>query len=171
MSQRYLLTMGLIHKPPLARRHRSRVYSNCSVLSTTSAGTSRPPLAPGSCLGVARRPVPELSRALFGKPFGDKGYISKALFEKLFERGVELITGARRNKKGELICLSDRLLLRKRFPIETINDRLKNSSQIEHSRHRSARSDSSGLDFSVSLAGLIAYSHQPPLCQGSCPAL
>lgn len=46
-----------------------------------------------------RGPVPDpkspvlLSRALFGKLFGDKGYISKALFEKLFERGVELITG------------------------------------------------------------------------------
>lgn len=53
-----------------------------------------------------RRPVPDpkspalLSRALFGKLFGDKGYISKALFEKLFERGVELITGVRRNMKG-----------------------------------------------------------------------
>ncbi len=46
-----------------------------------------------------RRPVPDpkspalLSRALFGKLFGDKGYISRALFAKLFERGVELITG------------------------------------------------------------------------------
>lgn len=60
--------------------------------------------------------------------------------------------------KGELICLSDRLLLRKRFLIETINDQLKNRSQIEHSRHRSARSDSSGLNFAVNLlAGLIAY--------------
>ena len=49
---------------------------------------------------------------------------------------MELITGVRRNMKGELICLSDRLLLRKRFLIETINDQLKNSSQIEHSRHR-----------------------------------
>lgn len=74
--------------------------------------------------------------------------------------------------KGERICLSDRLLLRKRFLIETINDQLKNSPQIEHSRHRSARSDFSGLDLAVNLlAGLIAYSHQPPLCQGSCPAL
>ena len=54
--------------------------------------------------------------------------------------------------KGERICLSDRLLLRKRFLIETINDQLKNISQIEHSRHRSA------LNFAVNLlAGLIAY--------------
>lgn len=56
-----------------------------------------------ACLtpGNSGRPVPDpkspvlLSRALFGKLFGDKGYISKALFEKLFERGVELITGVR----------------------------------------------------------------------------
>ena len=33
--------------------------------------------------------------------------------------------------------LEDKLLLRKRSVIETINDQLKNISQIEHTRHRS----------------------------------
>ena len=39
-----------------------------------------------------RDPVPELARALFGKLFGDRGYISQKLFEQLWERGVQLIT-------------------------------------------------------------------------------
>jgi hypothetical protein len=50
----------------------------------------------------------------------------------------------------------DQLLLRKRFIIETINEQLKNQSQIEHSHHRS-------LPHYVAhvIAGLIAYSSQP----------
>jgi len=38
--------------------------------------------------------------------------------------------------KNKLMVLSDKHMLRKRVIIETINDRLKNISQIEHSRHR-----------------------------------
>ena len=39
--------------------------------------------------------------------------------------------------KGAIMKISDRLLLRKRTIIETINDELKNITQVEHSRHRS----------------------------------
>ncbi len=103
-----------------------------------------------------RKPLPEMSKNLFGKLFADKGYLSQTLFERLFERGLELITSLCKNMKGQLMLLSDRLLLRKRFIIETINDQLKNISQIEHSRHRSP------VDFAVNLiAGLIAYTLQP----------
>lgn len=103
-----------------------------------------------------RKPLPEMTKDLFGKLFGDKGYLSQALFEELFERGLELITSLRKNMKGQLLLLSDRLLLRKRFIIETINDQLKNISQVEHTRHRSP------ANFAVNLlAGLIAYTHQP----------
>lgn len=41
------------------------------------------------------------------------------------------------NMKGALMSLSDKLLLRKRAIIETVNDELKNIAQVEHSRHRS----------------------------------
>lgn len=103
-----------------------------------------------------RKPVETLSTDLFGKLFGDKGYISQALFETLFARGLELITSLRKNMKGQLMLLSDRLLLRKRFLIETITDQLKNISQIEHTRHRSP------ANFAVNLlAGLVAYTFQP----------
>ncbi len=103
-----------------------------------------------------RKPLPEMTKDLFGKLFGDKGYLSQALFEQLYERGLQLITSLRKNMKGQLMLLSDRLLLRKRFIIETITDQLKNISQIEHTRHRSP------ANFAVNLiAGLIAYTHQP----------
>jgi hypothetical protein len=103
-----------------------------------------------------RRPLEGMSKDLFGKLFGDKGYLSQTLFETFFERGLELITSLRKNMKGQLMLLSDRLLLRKRFIIETITDQLKNISQIEHTRHRSP------ANFAVNLlAGLIAYTHQP----------
>jgi hypothetical protein len=103
-----------------------------------------------------RRPVPELAQSLFGKLIGDKGYLSKGLLARLVQQGVELITPIRKNMKPSLVRLNDKLLLRKRVLIETVNDQLKNISQIEHSRHRSP------ANFLVNvLAGLIAYCHQP----------
>jgi hypothetical protein len=103
-----------------------------------------------------RKPVPQLAAKLWGKLFGDRGYISQALFEELFAEGVQLITPIRKNMKNRLMPLWDKLLLRKRSIIETINDQLKNISQIAHTRHRSV------TNFLVNLiAGLLAYSHQP----------
>ncbi|MBX3084657.1 MAG: IS982 family transposase [Anaerolineae bacterium] len=102
-----------------------------------------------------RRPLPILAKSLFGKLFGDKGYVSQPLFSQLWQDGVQLVTKLRTNMKNRLIPLIDRLLLRKRFIIETINDQLKNISQIEHSRHRSPRNFVLNL-----LAGLIAYTFQ-----------
>lgn len=103
-----------------------------------------------------RTPVPKLARRLAGKLFGDKGYISASLFAQLWEHGLQLITHIRRNMTNQLLPLLDKILLRKRSLIETVNDQLKNISQIEHSRHRSV------INFVVNLvAGLISYTHQP----------
>lgn len=103
-----------------------------------------------------RTPVPEMAQNLFGKLFGDKGYISKALFARLFERGLQLITKLKSNMQNRLMPLVDKIFLRKRAIIESVNDQLKNISQIEHSRHRSP------ANFLVNLvSGLIAYCHQP----------
>ena len=74
---------------------------------------------------------------IYGKLVGDKGYIGKNLFERLFVDGIQLITKLKSNMKGALMTLSDKLLLRKRAIIETVNDELKNIAQVEHSRHRS----------------------------------
>ena len=78
------------------------------------------------------------------------GYISKNLFERLFVDGIQLITKLKSNMKGALLSVSDRLLLRKRAIIETLNDELKNIAQVEHSRHRCFD------NFIVNLLGAIA---------------
>ena len=77
------------------------------------------------------------ARPLFGKLFGDKGYISKALTECLQIEEVQKVSGIKKNMKNKLVNLYDKLMLRKRALIETVNDQLKNISQIEHTRHRS----------------------------------
>lgn len=114
----------------------------------------------GCCLTPAHRAdvklLPKLTKRLFGKLFGDKGYLSQSMFEQLLQHGVQLITRLKSNMKNRLMSLSDKLLLRKRAIIESITDQLKNVSQIEHTRHRSP------LNFCVNLiCGLIAYCHQP----------
>jgi hypothetical protein len=93
---------------------------------------------------------------IFGKLFADKGYIGQKLFEQLFIDGIQLITGLKRNMKNSLMTVTDKILLRKRSIIETINDELKNICQVEHSRHRSFSNFLSNL-----ISGLIAYSFLP----------
>jgi len=102
-----------------------------------------------------RTPVVEMAKDITGKLFGDKGYISKKLFNELFSQGLQLITTVKNNMKNKFMPLIDKVLLRKRSIIETINDQLKNISQIEHTRHRSVK------NFMVNLlCGLIAYTFQ-----------
>lgn len=99
-----------------------------------------------------RRPVPMLAKKLWGKLFGDKGYVSNPLKLLLAENGVEFITKLKRNMKEQQISAVDKILLRKRAIIETVFDQLKNISQIEHTRHRSF------WNFLVNIiAGLTAY--------------
>jgi hypothetical protein len=80
--------------------------------------------------------IKSLCAKLFGKMFADKGYISQALWQMLFADGIQLFTKLKKNMKGHIMSLSDKILLRKRAIIESINDELKNMCQIEHSRHR-----------------------------------
>lgn len=100
--------------------------------------------------------VVEMVNNIFGKLFGDKGYISKKLTTNLLKKGIHLITGIKKNMQNKLLLLTDKILLRKRSVIETVNDQLKNISQIEHSRHRSVN------NFAINIiCGLIAYALQP----------
>jgi hypothetical protein len=99
-----------------------------------------------------RQPVPELVKGLFGKLFGDKGYISQPLFETLYDDGVQLVTKLKTKMKNRLVSMFDKIMLRKRAIIESVVDQLKNISRIEHSRHRSVANCFVNL-----LAGLLAY--------------
>ncbi|MBI1277496.1 MAG: hypothetical protein GC179_05160 [Anaerolineaceae bacterium] len=69
---------------------------------------------------------------------------------------IHIVTRLKSNMKNRLILLSDKLLLRKQSILEEMIDRLKNISQIEHTRHRSL------ANFMVNVVcWLIAYSHLP----------
>lgn len=103
-----------------------------------------------------RRPVQKLVRQLWGKLLADRGYISQPLFEQLWAQGLQLITKLKRNMKNKLMPLFDKLLLRQRALIECVNDQLKNISQIEHTRHRSAVNGVVNM-----MAAVVAYTFQP----------
>lgn len=66
-----------------------------------------------------------------GKLCGDKGYIGQALFENLFMNGIQLITKVKNNMRNSLMGIADKIILRKRALIETVNDELKNIAQID----------------------------------------
>ena len=106
-----------------------------------------------------------LTKEIFGKLFADRGYISQELFEKLLKKDITLVTRAKKNMKNKLMDFYDRLMLRKRAVIESVNDFLKNICDIEHSRHRSV------TNFLVNLvSALAAYSFlpkKPSVCSAS----
>lgn len=113
-------------------------------------------LTPGNVDDRNQSMMKSLTKNIIGKLFGDRGYIGKPLFNFLFKRGIQMITKLKKNMANKLMPLMDKLLLRKRAIIETINDELKNMCQIEHTRHRSP------VNFLVNLfSGLIAYTFFP----------
>jgi len=91
-----------------------------------------------------------------GKLYADRGYVSQKLAEILFVDGINFVAKMRNNMKGGELPLQDRVMLRKRAVIESVNDELKNICQIEHTRHRCF------VNFITNLiAGLLAYSFLP----------
>jgi hypothetical protein len=108
-----------------------------------------------------RTPVPDLAEGLWGKLFGDRGYLSQDLFERLQQTGVQLITKLKRNMKNKLMPLWDKLLLQKRALIESVGEQMKHVCQIAHTRHRSVYNA-----FVHTSAALVAYTwreHKPSL--------
>jgi hypothetical protein len=89
---------------------------------------------------------------VYGKMFTDKGFMSSEAFEKLFEKGLKLITGIRNNMKNKLMDIQEKMFHKKRGMIEAINDILMTVCDIDHTRHRSS------VNFFVNLfSGLAAY--------------
>ena len=97
-----------------------------------------------------------MTRHLAGKLYADKGYIGRELFHKLWRRGLHLITSIRRNMRNYLMPLADKVMLRKRFVIETVLDTLKSEMGLEHSRHRSVINAMVHV-----LSCLVAYAFRP----------
>ena len=69
---------------------------------------------------------------------------------RVADRGVHIVTGIRTNMKNRLMDVYDKIMLRKRSIIETINDMLKNVARIVHTRHRSVS------NFIVNLLAVMA---------------
>ncbi len=81
------------------------------------------------------------------KPLKNRKFTDR-LFGMLFVNDIHLVT---KNMKNSLMNLYDKILLRKKSVIETVNDELKNICQIEHTRHRSIDNFATNL-----FAGFIA---------------
>jgi hypothetical protein len=100
-----------------------------------------------------REPVEALTKGLKGIVGADKGYISKKLFQSLYNRGLKMLVGIRKGMKNHLMPLIEKLLLKKRFVAETVFDILKAQTNIQHTRHRSPANALVNI-----LAALVAYS-------------
>ena len=75
-------------------------------------------LTPGNIDDRNPKVIKQLTKGMFGKIFADKGYISKKLFDTLWDKGIQLITKQKKNTKNKgLMKLTDRLSLRKRAVI------------------------------------------------------
>jgi hypothetical protein len=98
----------------------------------------------------------QITKHLAGKLYADKGYIGHELFKTLWQRGLHLITSIRRNMRTYLMPMADKIMLRKRFLIETVLDTLKSERGLEHSRHRSPVNAMVHV-----LSCLVAYAFRP----------
>ena len=84
-----------------------------------------------------RSALEPMTKGLKGKIFADKGYLGKDLFQRLYKRGLKLITGIKRNMKNYLMDFVEKILLRKRFIVETLFGQLKIDMNLTHTRSRS----------------------------------
>jgi hypothetical protein len=92
-------------------------------------------------------------KSFSGQAYGDAGYVSKDLFELLYEQGIMLLTKIRKNMKNKLISLEHKYYLKKRSLVETVIDILKYICDLWHTRHRSIDNC-----FNNMLGALAAYS-------------
>ena len=83
--------------------------------------------------------IKDMVERIFGKLFGDRGYISEKLAQYLWNNGVELIYKIRKNIKEMNLSDTDKVLIRKHALIETVNDELKNICCLQLTRHRAVQ--------------------------------
>lgn len=99
-----------------------------------------------------RTPVSQMVKDITATLIGDKGYLSKKLFQELFEGGVTLITKVKKNMKNCLMKMADKLMLLRRSFVETIFSSMKSLGVLIHHRHRCPINA-----FAHLFAGLINY--------------
>jgi len=101
-------------------------------------------------------PLPELSKNLSGKIFGDKGYVSKKVAKILSERGLFLLTRPKKNMAPLPISVHDEILLKGRSIAETIIGHIKEFSSLRLPKHRSVPNA-----FTHIIAAIVSYQFQP----------
>jgi hypothetical protein len=111
-------------------------------------------LTPGNVSDAA--PVPELTKDLVGKLFGDKGYIGQKLANELLRRGLALMTRVRSNMRSLPVSFFDKALLNGRNIAETIIGHIKEFSSLRLPKHRSVFNA-----FTHITAAIIAYQINP----------
>ena len=89
---------------------------------------------------------------LHGSHYGDRGYISKDLRERLHKQGVNLVYKVRKNMKPLEVSVSDEVLLKKRMLIESVIRVMKTQTQVEHTWHRCFKNSQVNV-----ISALIAY--------------
>jgi len=121
-------------------------------------------ITPGNTDDRNEKVVSKVTKNLFGWLFGDRGYISQPLFDRLYKRGLKLVTSIKKDMKNKFVVFFEKLLLKKRNIVESVNNILKNTFRIDHSRHRSVKNF-----FTNVFAGIAAYSfhqHKPAIGVG-----
>lgn len=91
---------------------------------------------------------------LKGFVFADKGFISQKAFEEFYQYGLKIVTTIKQNMKNRLMSTAEKLGLKKRNLIESVNDLLMTICDIDHTRHRSPINA-----ITHALAGIAAYSY------------
>lgn len=99
------------------------------------------------------RYVPDgLFKNIFGKLFGDKGFLGQNFFLRMKNKMIHIITAIRKNMKPQIMTLDDSENLKKRGMIETAFSVLKTRLNLQHTRHRNPK------NFCVNIVGaMCAY--------------
>jgi len=112
---------------------------------------------PGNISDNNENVLKHLAMDLFGKLYGDKGYLlNQKLFEYFYINNLEFVHKIRSNMKNKLMDFADKLILKKRGIVESAIGIIKINLSVDHSRHRSRTAFLSGL-----FSGLIAYAFYP----------
>ena len=78
-----------------------------------------------------------MTQDIFGKLFGDEGYISMALADLLWGNVIQMIARPPKNMNDFNILQTHKIMLRKKRAItECVNYELKNISKLQYTRHR-----------------------------------
>jgi Transposase DDE domain len=86
-----------------------------------------------------RKALEKMTDGLFGKIFGDRGYIGKEFAARLYAQGLQVVTRIKKGMKNILMDLDDKTTLLRRSLIETVIGKIKLLGKFEHSRHRSVQ--------------------------------